>query len=77
MTDTERRINIAQDNAQDSKLQKVCQLADIIIQIVLRHINAEPFTHTGDDRADQLAGTVRFRHRHRGIIENKSYKNDQ
>ena len=35
MTDTERRVNIAQDHAQDSKLQKMCQLADIIIQVLL------------------------------------------
>ena len=39
MTDTERRVNIAQDHAQDSKLQKVCQLADIIIQVLLRYIS--------------------------------------
>ena len=58
MTDTERRVNIAQDHAQDSKLQKVCQLADIIIQVLLRYINAEPFPHTGQNRADQFTGPV-------------------
>ena len=52
VADAKGGINIAEDHSQQGKLQKVRQLADVMIQILLRHI--EPTSSLA--RCDSAAG---------------------